>query len=536
MPLPFPFDFKNPDYRQVIEWRTENLNRLRQQPEALPALRHYYKHNPAQFIIDWGCTSDPRNAADGRPVTLPFFLFPRQEEFVHWTMERWLNKEPGIVEKSREMGISWVSMALCVTLCLFYDGLVAGVGSRKEEYVDKRGDPKSLLFKAREFILNLPQEFRPGYRENIHAPFMRIELPHTGAVITGESGDNLGRGSRTSLFIVDEAAWLPRPEIVDAALSQTTNCRIDVSTPNGTNNSFARKRFGGKIPVFTFHWRDDPRKDDAWYQKQINSIDDPTIIAQEIDLDYSGSVDNVVIPSAWVQSAIDAHIKLGIEISGQRLGALDVADQGRDKNAFCGRHGILVDYMQIWSGKDLDIYKTTEKAFLIAELLNYFEVRFDSDGLGAGVRGDAANINSTRTHKLSFKPFLGSGEVVDKKGYPFEKTDGQDHGREIFRTNEDFFENAKAQGWWSLRLRFYRTHMAVTQGRQYNPNDLISISSSVDGLSALTVELSQPVYSQNNSGKIVVDKAPKDAHSPNRADSVMMAFAPMKPERRTAFI
>ncbi|AXY33937.1 hypothetical protein [Yersinia pseudotuberculosis] len=39
MPLPFPFDFKNPDYTQVFEWRMERLQRIRQQPELLPASR-----------------------------------------------------------------------------------------------------------------------------------------------------------------------------------------------------------------------------------------------------------------------------------------------------------------------------------------------------------------------------------------------------------------------------------------------------------------------------------------------------------------
>ncbi|HIH5820208.1 TPA: hypothetical protein ACYRPE_002437 [Proteus mirabilis] len=52
MPIPFPFDFKNPDYPQVFEWRMERLTRIRQNPESIPALNAYYKDNPAQFIID----------------------------------------------------------------------------------------------------------------------------------------------------------------------------------------------------------------------------------------------------------------------------------------------------------------------------------------------------------------------------------------------------------------------------------------------------------------------------------------------------
>ncbi|EDX1022581.1 hypothetical protein GTD21_004391 [Salmonella enterica] len=32
---------------------------------------------------------------------------------------------------------------------------------------------------------------------------------------------------------------------------------------------------------------------------------------------------DILIPSEWVQAAVDAHIKLGIQPSGQRLGAMD---------------------------------------------------------------------------------------------------------------------------------------------------------------------------------------------------------------------
>ncbi|EAQ8610498.1 TerL protein, partial [Salmonella enterica] len=51
MPIPFPFDFRKPDYTAVFEWRMERLERIRKAPEMLPALREFYRTNPAQFII-----------------------------------------------------------------------------------------------------------------------------------------------------------------------------------------------------------------------------------------------------------------------------------------------------------------------------------------------------------------------------------------------------------------------------------------------------------------------------------------------------
>jgi hypothetical protein len=531
MPLPFEFDFKNPDYIKVFQWRIDRLVKIRGNPEALPALKKFYRDNPAQFIIDWGVTSDPRNVERGLPTLAPFLLFPRQEEWVHWFVDRWKSQEPGITDKSREMGLSWLTVALSATICLFNDGVVVGFGSRKEEYVDKKGDPKSLLYKVRQFIAHLPQDFRGTWDERRDAPYMRVYFPDTQSIITGEAGDGIGRGDRTSFYIVDESAWLPRPELVEASLSQTTNCRHDISTPRGMNNPFARKRFGGKVKVFTFHWRDDPRKDDEWYQKKCHDIDDPVVIAQEIDLNYSASVEGILIPSVWVQSAIDAHVKLGIQPSGIRKAGLDIADEGIDKNALCGRHGIVVDYLEMWSGKGGDIYNTVEKAFSLADVLEYQNIDYDADGLGAGVRGDARMINTNRIANgrptINFEPFRGSGAVVDPTADPFKASNETKDGLRG-RTNEDLFANAKAQAWWALRRRFQLTYRAVVEGLPYDKDDIISIASSVNDIRSLIIELSQPTYSQNAVGKIVVDKMPDGTRSPNKADAVMIAFAPIK--------
>jgi hypothetical protein len=518
MPIPFPFDFKNPDYVQVFEWRMERLRRIREQPDKLPALKAFYRYNPAQFIIDWGVTFDPRNPERGLPSTIPFLLFPKQEEWVYWFMERWENQENGITEKTRDMGMSWLTMGLSCAVCLFRPQITVGCGSRKEEYVDVIGDPDSLFEKARIFLAGLPAEFRGGWQRGIHASYMKIQFPETGSIMTGEAGDGIGRGGRSSFYIVDESAFLARPQLVDASLSATTNCRQDISTPNGRGNSFANRRFSGKTKVFTFHWRDDPRKDEAWYEKQRQKLD-PVTLAQEIDIDYAASVEGVVIPSAWVQAAIDAHLKLGIPITGSSRGALDVADEGLDKNAFAGGQGILLDVLEEWSGKGGDIFDTVQKAFLLCDANDYPSFEYDADGLGAGARGDARVINEGRRQRgeplRRAEPFRGSGEVHDPDGEMVPK-----------RKNKDLFLNRKAQGWWSLRLRFQQTYRAVVEGMSVDPDSIISISSKLPNLQKLIMELSQPTYSINGVGKIVIDKAPEGTRSPNLADAVMIRFNP----------
>lgn len=526
MPIPFEFDFKNPDYTAVFKWRAERLAKIREKPGCIPVLKAYYRDHPAQFMIDWGMTFDPRNVERNLPASLPFLLFPRQEEWVYWIIDHWKNQKAGITDKSRDMGLSWLSVGLASTLCLHDYGLVVGFGSRKEEYVDKIGSPKSLFWKARMFLSMLPPEFRGGFDDKKHAPHMRINIPETGSSISGESGDGIGRGDRTSIYFVDESAFLERPKLVDASLSQTTNCRQDISTPNGNANPFAVKRMSGKFDVFTFHWRDDPRKGEGWYAKQVETLD-PVVLAQEVDINYSASVEGVVIPSEWVNAAIDAHIALGIEPAGDRLGSLDVADEGIDKNAFCGSHGILIEYLEQWSGKGSDIYATAERAFDICDDESYAGFDYDSDGLGSGIRGDARKISEERQgkkwRKLEVTPWRGSGGVDDPEG---EMVTG--------RKNQDLFMNLKAQGWWKLRECFRETYRAVKEGRDYDPEKIISLSSALKYLDQLKIELSQVTYLKRDSGKIVIDKAPDGMKSPNLADSVMMRRAP-KPGRRVDY-
>jgi hypothetical protein len=531
MPIPFSFDFKRPDYIQVFKWRTNNLKNLRNNPEIINPLKTYYKNNPGQFIIDWGITYDPRNVEKGLPSICPFLLFKKQEEWISWFLDIWKNGKPGLTEKSREMGLSWLTIALASTMCLFYNGLSVGFGSRKQEYVDKLGDPKSLLHKCRQFINFLPKEFKGSWDIDKHAPHMRINFPDTGSIISGEAGDGIGRGDRASFYIVDESAWLPRPELVEASLSQTTNCRVDVSTPHGMNNPFARKRFAGKISVFTFSWRDDPRKDQDWYLTKCRDIDDPVVIAQEIDLDYSASMEGVLIPSAWVQASIDSHLILKINPTGIRISGLDVADEGRDKNAYCCRQGILVFFMDEWSGKNEDIFESVKKSFRLCDIHSIDIVCYDGDGLGAGVRGDARIINDKRRlngkSQVLFTQFRGSGGVVDPTRDPLEffsniKTSGRG------RTNKDYFKNAKAQGWWDLRYRFQETYKAINGKPDFNPDTIISLSSNLNNLNKLITEISQPTYSEDNLGKIMIDKMPDGSKSPNLADSLMICFSRQK--------
>lgn len=376
------WDWKNPDYDAEFRQRLDGLKKMRELGTA-QKLREYYKDHPVAFIDDWGCTFDPRNAEIGKPTTVPFVLFDRQAEFIEWAVQRWRNREDGVVEKSRDMGVSWLCVAIGVWMWSFHPGVVVGFGSRKEEYVDKLGDPKSLFWKVRHFIQWLPGEFRPHGWGDKCAPYMRISNPENGAAIVGEAGDNIGRGNRTSIYFVDESAFLEHADAVDAALSQTSNCKLHVSTPNGSGNPFYRKRHGGKIAVFVFDWRQDPRKDQAWYEKQVATLD-AHIVAQEIDRNYEASITNAFIPGELVTAAA-ARGPADVKANGGLRVGVDPARFGDDRTVITFRRGRVV-LKQIPLRK-LDVMQVASR--VRAEISAYAEVpeqiAVDTIGIGAGV-------------------------------------------------------------------------------------------------------------------------------------------------------
>ncbi len=525
------FDFRNPDYVGAFRARAARLQWLNETPEAVAPLKAFYRENPGQFINDWGMTFDPRNADLKLPTVVPFILFKKQFEWVDWFMARWRGREDGVTEKSRDMGISWLALSTAATVGLLNPNIVIGFGSRDEDSVDLNGSPDSLFWKARFFIKHLPVQFREGWDEKKHSAHMRISLP-SGSSIVGDAGKNIGRGGRASIYVVDEAAHLANPVAAEAALSQTTNCRIYVSSVNGRGNPFAEKRFSGKVPVFTFHWKSDPRKDDEWYAAQCDKLD-PVTVAQEIDINYNASAEGILIPADWINAAVDAHIVLGIEPTGRRVNGFDVADEGKDKLAVASRKGILLDFLEEWRGVGSDIFASVVKAAGIADDLKADETLYDADGLGAGVRGDARVMNEARKkeklREVTFLPFRGSGEVLYKERTiptAAPKAGSDKHERK----NKDFFANAKAQSYWGLRVRFQRTFRAVQlvkQGQEnpYDPDSLISLSSLLPNLDGIKQELSQPTYAKSLTGKIVVDKDPDGTASPNKSDSIMIAYS-----------
>ena len=302
-----------PDYKQEFERRLTNRNGLGSDAKIRSLVTQHYAENPIDWISDWCITFDPRNVKP-TPRLLPFILFPRQRDFVLFLEACLDDKESGLVEKARDMGATWLCCAFSIWLWLYRPGTVIGWGSRKEEYVDKRGDPKAIFPKLRQILEYLPPWMLPdGFNPAIHATYMRIVNPVTGSAITGEAGDNLGRGGRTTIYFKDESAHYEHAELIEAALGDNTDVQIDISSVNGSANVFYRRRMAGKLwlpdeppesgltRVFVFDWRDHPLKTQEWYDRRRKKAEREGLLhlfSQEVDRDYRRSVKGRVYPQS----------------------------------------------------------------------------------------------------------------------------------------------------------------------------------------------------------------------------------------------
>lgn len=291
------------------------------------------------------------------------------------------------------------------------------------------------------------------------------------------------------------------------------------------------------VTDFTYsHFVVDPPPDTI--VRKINYIENPflsdtmlKVIAAKKKKDYDDYVhvylgeprqddDSAIIKRSWINAAIDAHLKLNIEPTGAKVIGYDVADSGEDANATAYVHGNVLLDVNEWRGREDELLKSNTRAFDEA-LRHGADIIYDCIGVGAsaGAKFNELNAQHVNLPAVEHTKF-NAGDAVSRplKRYKDTKV-----------TNRDMFLNLKAQAWWDLAERFKNTYNAINHGEQFDPSELISISSDIPQLEQLKTELSTPHQDRDKSGKVKVeskaDLKKRGVKSPNLADAVVMAFA-----------
>jgi len=314
--------------RENLEWRQGILSKARSDPLFQAKTKEMFFRDPLFAFNAFFYTYDPRK----RPFhNQPFCTYPYEDEFILELRRAIDSQEDVLVEKSRDMGVTWTVLGMFLWFWLNPKGGTDFLaGSRIEDYVDKKGDPRTHFERLRYMLYKLPGWLRPrGFKRRRDDNYMKLVNPETGAAITGESNNaNFSTQGRYAAILFDEfAKWESTDERAWTAAGDATPCRIPVSTPFGAGGQYYSLVTGGRIRRLRYHWSRHPEKaiglsciwpppnedererlgedwepeeviTSPWYEKQKGRRQ-PSEVAQELDIDYLGSGNPIFEGKAW---------------------------------------------------------------------------------------------------------------------------------------------------------------------------------------------------------------------------------------------
>lgn len=146
-----------------------------------------------------------------------------------------------LIEKARDLGITWIVLYLFLHFWLFYANSNFLISSYREQEVDFQGNMSTLFPKLRFVLDRLPAWMLPkAWDPKKHATYMRIANPDNGSAIIGSAPvPNFGRSGRYKALFFDEFAQWEHSVAAYNASSRTSDIRIFLSTPFGRDNMFA---------------------------------------------------------------------------------------------------------------------------------------------------------------------------------------------------------------------------------------------------------------------------------------------------------
>ena len=270
-----------------LAFRAAVYRRAATDPQFAAAMRQACAEDPLFWINVFVWTYDPRRRPHSK---IPMITYRFQDRAIRRLIRAIQRGHDILLEKSRDMGASWVCSLAIKWFWMFRHLQSFLLGSRVEQYVDKRGNPKSLFWKLDFVLEHMPPWLRPNFiRQKMH--LLNVD---NGSVIDGESTtEEFARGDRRTAVLLDEFAAVEQGHGVLSATRDVTNCRIINSTHRGTGTAYYRIS-RTKIAKLRMHWSEHPRKAVGLYTKRgeryvfIDSLywsrfDDPEAVARDLD-------------------------------------------------------------------------------------------------------------------------------------------------------------------------------------------------------------------------------------------------------------
>ncbi len=213
-------------------------------------------------------TYDPR-LGDGEKY-LPFNTWSVQDAALHAILKAIEDGRDLVIEKSRDMGASWMCLLCFEWLWHWKQGVSFMMVSRKYELVEDRGNYRSLFGKVDLLHSRMPNWMMPnGWNPRKHRNNGQFTNPEFGGTIRAETTTTAaGVGDRDTAILADEfSRWEPKEaRLFSAGTVDTSNCRIFNFTPFGTANTAYLMAMKDNFRKLRLFWASDPRKNWGMYQ------------------------------------------------------------------------------------------------------------------------------------------------------------------------------------------------------------------------------------------------------------------------------
>jgi hypothetical protein len=229
-----------------LAWRRQLLDTAKKSEAMRRRLKAACSSSPIFWVNGFGWTFLQKKVdLDGHEASVygehahvPFITWKVQDEAIQELVTCIDTGRDALLSKARDMGASWLCVAVLQWYFQFRPSSTFLELSRKESLVDRPGDMDSLFEKHRYLMRWQPEWLRP---QRLKDNRLHLENQDIGSAIIGESTNkDAGQASRKTAILLDEFARVADGDEIDLSTADTTSCRIFNSTPGGPNTHFTR--------------------------------------------------------------------------------------------------------------------------------------------------------------------------------------------------------------------------------------------------------------------------------------------------------
>jgi len=286
--------FQSPEYRRKLNARFEALQKMQDSEyERARMILDIYSVDPVAFIETFLFVKLPNYNNSIKP----FFMFEYQKKIVQklWECEQDRIEHTILIDKPREMGITYIILAYFYWRWLFTPEWSAFLLSRSQDEVDKgETSPEGSLFGKLRWMTDLmppwmlPDSFAPkGKKGTSTDREMWYMNPQLKSSMTGSTTNaNAGRSRRYGITFIDEVFFIENFQQIIRSLESVSRVKVLVSSAQpGRQFEKFKDMCDSRGDYISLTWKDHPWKDQEWYdalEKKSEEMDDPEIMREAV--------------------------------------------------------------------------------------------------------------------------------------------------------------------------------------------------------------------------------------------------------------